>query len=224
MKYLIIVFLAISFFSCTKEEDSIYNPVGNVDIIGGNEASSSTSNLLYRINYTEDFIIDTIADYIGDKTIGKLTFKIDPFEKTSSKILSMSYSYYKDAFNSVCQYKLYSGLGNKNYRIKFKLSGNLSTKSDNWYIDYIYLMMSKSFNPYPIESSSDVMLCKGGNNFTDISNVDHIYRFNIEYDRWNIPLESIYFNIFINMIGNSDKEDISLTIDKYSFFEIYELI
>ena len=39
----------------------------------------------------------------------------------------------------------------------------------------------------------------------------------------NLSFTELYLNIFVNLIGQKESEKVSLSIDKESFFEIYEI-
>ena len=71
--------LLLCFCSCVKDNDAIYYPVGNVDIEKGGPALEVGSNsILVAESYNEeDYVLDTLAQYPGDPTLGKLTFMIN---------------------------------------------------------------------------------------------------------------------------------------------------
>ena len=52
---------------------------------------------------------------------------------------------------------------------------------------------------------------------------ERLYTFDVQYDRWNLSFTELYLNIFVNLIGQKESEKVSLSIDKESFFEIYEI-
>ena len=63
---------------CAKDGDAIYYPVGNVDIERGDVALEDGKGELVAGSYNEeDYVLDTLAQYPGDPTLGKLTFMID---------------------------------------------------------------------------------------------------------------------------------------------------
>ena len=63
---------------CAKDDDAIYYPVGNVDIERGDVALEDGKGELVAGSYNEeDYVLDTLAQYPGDPTLGKLTFMID---------------------------------------------------------------------------------------------------------------------------------------------------
>ena len=59
--------------------------------------------------------------------------------------------------------------------------------------------------------------------FTKIKNYPHEKSTEPQYDRWNLSFTELYLNIFVNLIGQKESEKVSLSIDKESFFEIYEI-
>ena len=98
--------LLLCFCSCVKDNDAIYYPVGNVDIEKGGPALEVGSNsILVAESYNEeDYVLDTLAQYPGDPTLGKLTFMINlknqsgtrevaEFNGVGKSVLTMSLGY-----------------------------------------------------------------------------------------------------------------------------------
>jgi len=56
-----------------------------------------------------------------------------------------------------------------------------------------------------------------------LNTAERLYTFDVQYDRWNLSFTELYLNIFVNLIGQKESEKVSLSIDKESFFEIYEI-
>lgn len=242
MKKLIFLLFAISLLCSCADDDSIYYPVGNTDIIkGGSDTSTGEPILLARTYNIENYMSDTLLSFPDNKIIGKLTFKYDLKNLLSSKDTigfqgvgttkpDMSLSYYDGNFADSLQIPLFiSADTTKRYRVRFYLSGDFHVTNEDWMIDNIYVMLSKSFLPYPPEASDDVFLCKGNLAFLDFytmegfNSVRRAGTFNIDYDRWNLKFEKLYFNIFVNLIGHTLSEKVSFKINKESYLEIYEI-
>ena len=68
-----------------------------------------------------------------------------------------------------------------------------------------------------------VFLCKSNEAFAELNTAERLYTFDVQYDRWNLSFTELYLNIFVNLIGQKESEKVSLSIDKESFFEIYEI-
>ena len=75
-----IIGLAVLLFclsGCVRDNDAIYYPVGNVDVErGGPALEAGKGDLIARSYNTEDYVLDTLAQYPGDPTLGKLTFMV----------------------------------------------------------------------------------------------------------------------------------------------------
>lgn len=75
-----IIGLAVLLFclsGCVRDNDAIYYPVGNVDVErGGPALEAGKGDLITRSYNTEDYVLDTLAQYPGDPTLGKLTFMV----------------------------------------------------------------------------------------------------------------------------------------------------
>ena len=104
-----IIGLAVLLFclsGCVRDNDAIYYPVGNVDVErGGPALEAGKGDLIARSYNTEDYVLDTLAQYPGDPTLGKLTFMIDL--KNQQKDLNVA------DFNGVGKSKLTMSLGYK---------------------------------------------------------------------------------------------------------------
>lgn len=235
-KLIIFLLCTLAFCSCHEEEDSIYYPLGNVDIVkGGSEEPIGKGTLLAESHNLETYALDTLAIYPYSNTLGKLTFKFDPknmlsgltvdgFNGTGRSVMSMSSSYYDGDFSEEYHTPIFiSDHSSKKYRVKFRLKGKFKYYTEHWYTDYIYLMLSSSFLPYPPATSEDVFLCKGNEAFAQLDMAEGQYTFDVQYDRWNLSFDELYLNIFVNLVGQKSSENISLIIDKESFFEIYEI-
>lgn len=136
----------------------------------------------------------------------------------------MSNSYYDGNFPEEYHRPIFTdGSQDKKYRVRFRLKGEFRYYTEHWYTDYIYMMLSTSFLPYPPAVSDDVFLCKSNEAFADLNTAERLYTFDVQYDRWNLSFSELYFNIFVNLIGQKESEKVSLRIDKESFFEIYEV-
>ena len=242
MKKLIFLVLLVLVFSGCVDDDSVYYPVGNTDVLkGGSDAPIDNSILLARSYNIDDYISDTALAFPNNKIIGKLTFKYDLLNPQVSKenpeflgvgqsIPAMSLSYYDGNFADSLHRPLYVNTDTaKRYRVKFHLSGDFHLTNQNWMIDNIYVMLSNSFLPYPPETSDDVFLCKGNLSFLDFYTIEGFNgvrragTFNIDYDRWDLKFQELYFNVFVNLIGHTLSERVTLKINKESYFEIYEI-
>ena len=71
--------LLLCMSGCVRDNDAIYYPVGDVDIERGGPALEVGEGdvLVVRSYNEEDYVLDTIAQYPNDPTLGKLTFMID---------------------------------------------------------------------------------------------------------------------------------------------------
>ena len=102
-----IVFLAV----VTRKKIPSIIPLDNVDIIkGGSEEPTGNATLIAESHNLESYVLDTLAVYPYDKTIGKLTFKFDPknavsdvtmegFRGEGKSEMGMSNSYYDGNFS-----------------------------------------------------------------------------------------------------------------------------
>lgn len=167
--------LLFCFSGCVRDNDAIYYPVGNVDVErGGPALEAGKGDLIARSYNTEDYVLDTLAQYPGDPTLGKLTFMVSLKNRLTDQEVS--------GFNGVGQSKLTMSLGYKDgnypaesqvpvytspdvtasYAIKLRLKGELTLTGDEWMIDYIYAQLAGLFQPYPPTSFPEVFMCKGG--------------------------------------------------------------
>ena len=79
IKIIGIAALLLCLTGCVRDNDAIYYPVGDVDIERGGLALEVGEGdvLVARSFNEEDYVLDTIAQYPNDPTLGKLTFMID---------------------------------------------------------------------------------------------------------------------------------------------------
>lgn len=151
-KFIVFLLCALFFGSCNEEEDSIYYPLDNVDIIkGGSEEPTGNATLIAESHNLESYVLDTLAVYPYDKTIGKLTFKFDPknavsdvtmegFRGEGKSEMGMSNSYYDGNFPEEYRQPIFMNDNPaKKYRVKFRLKGEFRYYTEHWYTDYIYL-------------------------------------------------------------------------------------
>lgn len=132
-------------------------------------------------------MLDTLAVYPYDKTIGKLTFKFDPknavsdvtmegFRGEGKSEMGMSNSYYDGNFPEEYRQPIFMNDNPaKKYRVKFRLKGEFRYYTEHWYTDYIYMMLSASFLPYPPAVSEDVFLCKSNEAFAELNTAERLY-------------------------------------------------
>ena len=206
-KFIVFLLCALFFGSCNEEEDSIYYPLDNVDIIkGGSEEPTGNATLIAESHNLESDV--TMEGFRGE---GKSE-------------MGMSNSYYDGNFPEEYRQPIFMNDNPaKKYRVKFRLKGEFRYYTEHWYTDYIYMMLSASFLPYPPAVSEDVFLCKSNEAFAELNTAERLYTFDVQYDRWNLSFTELYLNIFVNLIGQKESEKVSLSIDKESFFEIYEI-
>ena len=107
IKIIGIAALLLCLTGCVRDNDAIYYPVGDVDIERGGLALEVGEGdvLVARSFNEEDYVLDTIAQYPNDPTLGKLTFMIDL--KNQQKDLNVA------DFNGVGKSKLTMSLGYK---------------------------------------------------------------------------------------------------------------
>lgn len=233
----IIVYAILLFFvtGCVRDNDAIYYPVADVDIERGGPAMEvgETDIPVVRSYNEEDYVLDTVAQYPGDPTLGKLTFMIDLKNQLGDIDVS--------SFNGVGRSKITMSLGYKNgnypeesrtpiytasdvtakYAVKMRLKGELAISGDEWMIDYVYVQLADLFQPYPPVDYPEVFMCKGGLKFGTFDAFRRTCSFDIVYDRSNLSFSQLYFNLFVNLAGLKRENRIQLQIDKESFFEIY---
>ena len=144
---------------CAKDDDAIYYPVGNVDIERGDVALEDGKGELVAGSYNEeDYVLDTLAQYPGDPTLGKLTFMIDlknqlarqeagGFNGIGKSGLTMSLGYKNGDYPSESQIPVYTSPDvTAAYAVKLRLKGELALAGDEWMIDYIYVQLAGYFN------------------------------------------------------------------------------
>ena len=88
--------LLLCMSGCVRDNDAIYYPVGDVDIERGGPALEVGEGdvLVVRSYNEEDYVLDTIAQYPNDPTLGKLTLSfIDPVTLLSSACFSEAFSF-----------------------------------------------------------------------------------------------------------------------------------
>ena len=210
--------LLLCLTGCVRDNDAIYYPVGDVDIERGGPALEVGEGdvLVARSFNEEDYVLDTIAQYPNDPTLGKLTFMIDL--KNQQKDLNVA------DFNGVGKSKLTMSLGYKdgNYPVKLRLKGELLVSGDEWMIDYVYAQLASLFQPYPPANFPEVFMCKGGMKLGTFDSFRRTCTFDITYDRSDLSFSQLYFNLFINLAGQKRENRVRLRIDKESYFELYE--
>lgn len=230
--------LLLCFCGCTRDNDAIYYPVGNVDVENGGPAMEDGKGELVARSYnTEDYVLDTVAQYPGDPTLGKLTFMVnlknqladgqvvDGFNGIGKSGLTMSLGYRDGNYPEESQVPIYTSPDvTTAYAVKLRLKGELALSGDEWMIDFVYAQLASLFQPYPPTSFPEVFMCKGGEqSFAYFDSFRRIWTFDIEYDRSNLSFSQLYFNLFVNLAGQKREDRIRLRIDKESFFEIYKL-
>ena len=214
--------LLLCLTGCVRDNDAIYYPVGDVDIERGGPALEVGEGdvLVARSFNEEDYVLDTIAQYPNDPTLGKLTFMIDL--KNQQKDLNVA------DFNGVGKSKLTMSLGyisqdvTAKYAIKLRLKGELLVSGDEWMIDYVYAQLASLFQPYPPANFPEVFMCKGGMKLGTFDSFRRTCTFDITYDRSDLSFSQLYFNLFINLAGQKRENRVRLRIDKESYFELYE--
>lgn len=229
--------LLLCFSGCAKEGDIVYYPVGDVDIERGESAFIVGEGELPIVrSYNEKgYVLDTVAQYRGNPTLGKLTFMIDlknqlgsqevtEFNGVGKSKLTMSLGYKDGNYPLENQLPIYTSRDvTATYAIKFRLKGELTLTGNEWMIDYIYVQLAGLFQPYPPASFPEVFMCKGGMKFGEYDSFRRTCTFDISYDRSNLSFSQLYFNMFINLAGQKREERVRLTLDKECFFEIYRV-
>lgn len=229
----------LCFCSCVKENDTIYYPVGDVDIERGGLALAVGEEAMpvVRSYNNEDYVLDTIAQYPNDPTLGKLTFMIDlknqlsdhsdheilGFNGVGKSKMTMSLGYKNGNYAAESQVPVYTTENvTARYAVKLRLKGELTLSGDEWMIDYVYAQLAGLFQPYPPAAYPEVFMCKGGVKFGTFDSFRRTCTFDIAYDRSDLSFSQLYFNLFINLAGQKREDRIRLRIDKESFFEVYE--
>lgn len=224
--------------SCAKDDDAIYYPVGNVDIERGEPAlAEGEGDLIARSYNDEDYVLDTLLQYVGDPTIGKLTFMVNlknqlgdsqnpaDFNGVGKSGVSMSIGYKDGNYPAERQIPIYTSPDvTATYAIRLRLKGELVLTGDEWMIDYAYAQLAGLFQPYPPASFPEVFMCKGGEmpSFAAFDSFRRTWTFDITYNRSDISFSQLFFNLFVNLAGQKREERIRLRIDKESYFEIYK--
>lgn len=229
--------LLLCLYSCAKDNDAIYYPVSNVDIEAGGPALIVEEGQvpLVRSYNEEDYVLDTVAQYPNDPTLGKLTFMIDlknqlgdeevaGFNGVGRSKLTMSLGYKNGNYSETSQVPIYTSPAvTARYAVKLRLKGELALSGDEWMIDYVYAQLASLFQPYPPFSfPAEVFMCKGGMKFGTFDSFRRTCTFDISYDRSDLSFSQLYFNMFVNLAGQKQKDRIRLRIDKESFFEVYK--
>lgn len=221
---------------CVKDDDAIYYPVGNVDVERGGAAYvvPAGEEPILRCYNNEDYVLDTLAQYPGDPTLGKLTFMIDLRNQEGQEVngfngigkpgLTMSLGYKDGNYPAESQIPIYTSPDvTARYAIKLRLKGELTLSGEEWMIDYIYAQLAGLFQPYPPTSFPEVFMCKGGEqSFAYFDSFRRTWTFDITYDRSNLSFSQLYYNMFVNLAGQKREDRIKLRIDKESFFEVYK--
>ena len=182
----------------------------------------------------EDYVLDTIAQYPNDPTLGKLTFMIDlknqqkdqnvaDFNGVGKSKLTMSLGYKDGNYPSESQVPIYTSQDvTAKYAVKLRLKGELLVSGDEWMIDYVYAQLASLFQPYPPANFPEVFMCKGGMKLGTFDSFRRTCTFDITYDRSDLSFSQLYFNLFINLAGQKRENRVRLRIDKESYFELYE--
>lgn len=228
--------LLLCLTGCVRDNDAIYYPVGDVDIERGGPALEVGEGdvLVARSFNEEDYVLDTIAQYPNDPTLGKLTFMIDlknqqkdlnvaDFNGVGKSKLTMSLGYKDGNYPSESQVPIYTSQDvTAKYAVKLRLKGELLVSGDEWMIDYVYAQLASLFQPYPPANFPEVFMCKGGMKLGTFDSFRRTCTFDISYDRSDLSFSQLYFNLFINLAGQKRENRVRLRIDKESCFELYE--
>lgn len=238
MKKILLLVLPFIIMSCSEDNSlSDYYSVENINIVSGSSHSSNEKSVLIAESHNNsNQSLDFIADYPNDNTVGRLAFKYDiknlqsdvnteNFLGTGSVSSSMSTSFNSDSISPIFE----NADSTKRYRVKFRLKGDFHVKNSYWYIDNIYPVLSKTFNPNLLTEPNNVFFCKGNALFMDFYQMDGFNSlrragtFDVEYDGWNLSFDKLYFNLFVSLTGSKSTEQVHLDIDKESYIEIYEI-
>lgn len=230
------VVLLILLCGCTRDNDTIYYPVGNISIEKGEETWNTGNGKLHLIakSYNNtDYTLDTLARYPDDPTVGKLTFmfnlknqltdnEVNGFNGTGRTELTMSLGYKDGNFPTESLLPIYvPSDDNAQYAVKLRLKGELEVVDEGWTIDYAYAQLASQFQVYPPENfPNEIFLCKGGTLLGIFDNARRICTFDISYERYNLSFSQLYFNLFVNLAGQKRDSRIRLKIDQESFLEI----
>ena len=235
-KIILFLITVCCFCSCVRDDNTIYYPVGDVNVVRGSEIPIDESAELVARSYNlEDVRLDTLAEYPDNPTIGKLTYmfilrnpladqEFTGFNGVGKPQMVMSLGYKDGNFASESQTPIYVSQDAKyDYAVRLRLKGEFEATGDAWITDYICAILSSSFFPYPPTTSSDVFMCKGGSYFGVFNSFRRTSTFDITYERSGLSFDHLYFNLFMNLAGQTNKENIRLRIDKESYFEVYRL-
>ena len=175
-----IIGLAVLLFclsGCVRDNDAIYYPVGNVDVErGGPALEAGKGDLITRSYNTEDYVLDTLAQYPGDPTLGKLTFmvslknrladqEVSGFNGVGLSKLTMSLGYKDGNYPAESQVPVYTSSDvTASYAIKLRLKGELTLTGDEWMIDYIYAQLAGYSNLILLRLSRKCLCVKGVSN------------------------------------------------------------
>ena len=234
-KFVFLIVLVLCLSSCSKDNYTIYCPVGNVDIESGSPAREiGEDSLIARSYNNEDYVLDTLVEYPNNPTLGKLTFMINlknqladdvvaNFNGAGKSLLTMSLGYKDGNYPIESQIPIYTSQDpTKNFTVRLRLKGELELSDDEWMIDYIYAQLAGLFHPYPPMDYPEVFMCKGGMKFGTFDSFRRTCTFDIQFNRSDLFFDQLYFNLFINLAGQKRKDNVRLRIDKESYFEIYQ--
>lgn len=237
---------------CAGEDDADYYPVGNVNIERGGAAYEPAAGAkpVVRCCNSEDYVLDTLAQYPGDPTLGKLTFMfrlknaegqpVEGFNGIGKSDLTMSLGYWNGNYAPESQTPVYTSPDpTTTYAVRLHLKGELSVSGEEWMIDFAYAQLASLFQPYPPADFPEVLMCKGGelgkggepggsgmsgghtSCYFDSSR--RTWTFDITYNRSLLSFSQLYYNVFVNLAGQQRDTRVRLRIDRESFFEIYEM-
>ena len=201
--------LLLCMSGCVRDNDAIYYPVGDVDIERGGPALEVGEGdvLVVRSYNEEDYVLDTIAQYPNDPTLGKLTFMIDlknqqkdqnvaSFNGAGKSKLTMSLGYKDGNYPAESQVPIYTSQDiTAKYAIKLRLKGELTVSGDEWMIDYVYAQLASLFQPYPPTSFPEVFMCKGGMKLGTFDSFRRTCTFMIVPTSLLVSYTSIYLSI-----------------------------
>lgn len=221
---------------CVRDDDTLYYPVGNVNLEnGGAPLAEGQGTLVARCYQTEEAWLDTVAIYPDDPTVGKLTFMVMPklaagdapvpgFNGVGDSQLHMSLGYKDGNYAADCQVPVFTTDDpTASYAVKLRLKGELLLTEEEWMVDFVYLQLAGLFQPYPPASFPEVFMCKGGEQpFAWFDSQRRSWTFDVEYNRSDLSFNQLFFHLFVNLAGQKRSCEVKLRIDKESFFEIYK--
>lgn len=236
------VALLLCMSSCAGEDDADYYPVGNVNFERGGVpyVVPDGKSPIVRCENSEDYVLDTLAQYPGDPTLGKLTFMIDlknqegqpvdGFNGIGKSQMMMSLDYSNGNYPPESQTPVYTSPdATTAYAVRLRLKGELSVSSDEWMIDFAYAQLAGLFQPYPPADFPEVFMTKGGELGREGDTVSYFdsprrtWTFDFTYNHSNLSFSQLYYNLFVNLAGQKRETNVRLRIDKDSYFEIYEM-